>query len=167
MGWAWNNCATGDWWLSSLAQSECGVRMIRVYQTWNPVFSKLFLLFFFFWFWHTSPKLGGGRFLVEPTVYIYGCFQKIGGFHPPKWMIYFMENPVKIDDLGVPLFLETYIFWHVLLASLCIKNNSVGRFASTDLRPPVSRSASDLGLAGRENSAQDLYCKDILVVVSN
>ena len=25
----------------------------------------------------------------------------------PKWMVYFMENPIKIDDLGVPLFLET------------------------------------------------------------
>ena len=23
----------------------------------------------------------------------------------PKWMIYFMENPIKMDDLGVPLFL--------------------------------------------------------------
>ncbi len=32
---------------------------------------------------------------------------KIGGFDPPKWMVYFMENPIKIDDLGVPLFLET------------------------------------------------------------
>ncbi len=25
----------------------------------------------------------------------------------PKWMVYFMENPIKMDDLGVPLFLET------------------------------------------------------------
>ena len=25
----------------------------------------------------------------------------------PKWMVYFMENTIKIDDLGVPLFLET------------------------------------------------------------
>ena len=24
----------------------------------------------------------------------------------PKWMVY-MENPIKMDDLGVPLFLET------------------------------------------------------------
>ena len=29
------------------------------------------------------------------------------GVFPPKWMVYFMENPIKIDDLGVPLFLET------------------------------------------------------------
>ncbi len=25
----------------------------------------------------------------------------------PKWMVYFMENPIKMDDLVVPLFLET------------------------------------------------------------
>ena len=31
---------------------------------------------------------------------------KIGGF-PTKWMVKIMENPIKIDDLGVPLFLET------------------------------------------------------------
>ena len=36
-------------------------------------------------------------------------FPKIGG-GPPKWMVYFMENPIKIDDLGVPLFLETPIY---------------------------------------------------------
>ena len=27
----------------------------------------------------------------------------------PKWMVYFMENPIEIHDLGVPLFLETPI----------------------------------------------------------
>ena len=27
----------------------------------------------------------------------------------PKWMVYFMENPIKMDDLGVPPFLETSI----------------------------------------------------------
>ena len=29
----------------------------------------------------------------------------------PKWMV-IMENPIKIDDLGVPLFLETPIYTH-------------------------------------------------------
>ncbi len=29
---------------------------------------------------------------------------------PPKWMVKIMENPIKMDDLGVPLFLETPIF---------------------------------------------------------
>ena len=29
----------------------------------------------------------------------------------PKWMVKIMENPIKMDDLGLPLFLETPIFW--------------------------------------------------------
>ena len=29
------------------------------------------------------------------------------GVKPPKWMVKIMENPIKIHDLGVPLFLET------------------------------------------------------------
>ncbi len=28
-------------------------------------------------------------------------------FNPPKWMVKIMENPMKIHNLGVPLFLET------------------------------------------------------------
>ena len=28
----------------------------------------------------------------------------------PKWMVYIMENPIKMDDLGVPLFSETSIW---------------------------------------------------------
>ena len=39
------------------------------------------------------------------TMGIYGGFQKIGGKNP-KWMVKIMENPIKTDDLGVPLFLE-------------------------------------------------------------
>ena len=27
----------------------------------------------------------------------------------PKWMVKIVENPIKMDDLGVPLFLETPI----------------------------------------------------------
>ena len=38
-----------------------------------------------------------------------GGLPKIGG-KSPKWMVKIMENPIKIDDLGVPrLFLETSI----------------------------------------------------------
>jgi len=32
-------------------------------------------------------------------------FPKIVGI--PKWMVKMMENPIKMDDLGVTLFLET------------------------------------------------------------
>ena len=32
-----------------------------------------------------------------------GVEPKIGG-NPPKWMVKIMENPIKMDDLGVPLF---------------------------------------------------------------
>ena len=31
----------------------------------------------------------------------------------PKWMVKIMENPFKMDDLGVPLFLETPISLHI------------------------------------------------------
>ena len=33
-----------------------------------------------------------------------GVSKNRGG--PPKWMVKIMENPIKMDDLGVPLFLE-------------------------------------------------------------
>ena len=36
-----------------------------------------------------------------------GCFQNRG---TPKWMVKIMENPIKTDDLGVPLFSETSIW---------------------------------------------------------
>ena len=32
------------------------------------------------------------------------------GSFPPKWMVKIMENPIKMDDLGVPLFLEIPIY---------------------------------------------------------
>ena len=28
----------------------------------------------------------------------------------PKWMVKIMENPIKMEDLGVPLFSETLIY---------------------------------------------------------
>ena len=31
----------------------------------------------------------------------------------PKWMVKMMENPLKMDDLGVPLFLETPIYQYL------------------------------------------------------
>ena len=34
-----------------------------------------------------------------------GVSKNRGG--PPKWIVTTMENPIKMDDLGVPLFSET------------------------------------------------------------
>ena len=42
-----------------------------------------------------------------------GVNPKIARFDPPKWMVKIMENPIKMDDLGVPLFLETPILGEV------------------------------------------------------
>ena len=36
-----------------------------------------------------------------------GVSKNRGG--PPKWMVKIMEHPIKMDDLGVPLFLETNV----------------------------------------------------------
>ena len=43
---------------------------------------------------------------------VFFCWQKFWmfpkiGVYTPKWMVKIMENPIKMDDLGVPLFLET------------------------------------------------------------
>ena len=34
-----------------------------------------------------------------------GAFHIHGG--TPKWLVYFMGNPIHLDDLGIPLFQET------------------------------------------------------------
>ena len=39
-------------------------------------------------------------------------FPKIGNI--PKCMVKIMENPIKVDDLGVPLFSETSIYSNLL-----------------------------------------------------
>ena len=45
---------------------------------------------------------------------------------PPKWMVKIMENPIKMDDLGVPLFLETPISWYTVCN---VQMVNVGRIA--------------------------------------
>ena len=44
-------------------------------------------------------------------VYIYEGFYKRG--YPNSWMVYFMENPIKIYDLGIPPFMETHMYIYI------------------------------------------------------
>ena len=45
------------------------------------------------------------------------------GLFSLKWMVYFMENPIKMDDLGVPLFLETLLKVKLLVRVTNVKSH--------------------------------------------
>ena len=53
----------------------------------------------------------------------------------PKWMVFKMENPIKMDDLGVALFLETSIYCRslALKATPNLKKSHSKKNRRTDL----------------------------------
>ena len=58
-----------------------------------------------------SERHASKRKLQKKHVFSRGVSGKIGGT-PPKWVVKIKENPIKMDDFGVPLFLETATsFW--------------------------------------------------------
>ena len=57
-------------------------------------------------------------------------FPKIGGKPHNGWFI-IMENPIKIDDLGVPLFLETAIFSPIAISLGSYMDKAAGRSPCT------------------------------------
>ena len=46
-------------------------------------------------------------YFLSDHIWFIWVFPKIG---TQKWMVKIMENPIKMDDLGVPLFSETPIY---------------------------------------------------------
>ena len=48
-------------------------------------------------------------------IYIYMDVSKNRGILPPKWMVYNGKPYFLMDDLGVPLFLETPIYIYIQL----------------------------------------------------
>ena len=58
-------------------------------------------------YWGSSWGWNSPRFLTGQILLYKGVSKNRGG--PPKWMVKIMENPIKMDDLGVPVFSETSI----------------------------------------------------------
>ena len=57
----------------------------------------------------TLMRSHGFGFVTWPSIFSssMGGNPRIGVLKPPKWMVKIMENPIKMDDLGIPVFLET------------------------------------------------------------
>ena len=75
-------------------------------------------------FWDDmNPQLSWVEFvgiLVDANPYIVDMYISIWVFPkirvPPKWMIY-NQKPIKMDDLGVPLFSETPIYVYIYITT--------------------------------------------------
>ena len=69
----------------------------------------------------------------------------------PKWMVKIMENPIKMDDLGVPLFLECHPFGikttNLFQACFCSTVRSSSSFKRAPCRRHSARSAASCNAA--------------------
>ena len=83
------------------------VIFVTLYHGESPLNHPPFLGDFLFYFFQ-QPSIQVDKISEKGDLSFsrYGCFQNRG---TPKWMAKIMENPIKMDDLGVPLFLETPI----------------------------------------------------------
>ena len=68
----------------------------------------------------------------------HGCYMDVSknrGFYTPKWMVYFMENPMNKWMIWgeTPLFLETPIYGHLENRILCIPLQEVFQFFAATL----------------------------------
>ena len=75
-----------------------------------------------------------------------GVSKNRGG--PPKWMVNIMENPIKMDDLGVPLFLETPMynssfFFTLIPLTFKIRNHPTSPSTWTDPLYPATNDLMD------------------------